>query len=75
VGRGGDDWIADIPHVGFSVFGTTVGLGADPADKGFGARRFPAGDGGHSDYLKPGSVPLGSMARIVLDQGVPNAQA
>jgi hypothetical protein len=33
--------------------------------RGFGARIFAAGSGGHSDYLKPGSVPLRSIAAIV----------
>ncbi|MEV7194064.1 alpha/beta hydrolase [Streptomyces sp. NPDC093510] len=64
-GRGADDWIADVPHTSADVFGTTVGFGTDPVSAGFGARVFAAGDGGHSDYLKPGSVPLGNLARIV----------
>ncbi|MEU6822624.1 alpha/beta hydrolase [Streptomyces atriruber] len=64
-GRGAGDWIADVPHTSADVFGTTVGFGTDPVAKGFGARVFAAGDGGHSDYLKPGSVPLGNLARIV----------
>ncbi|MEV0253144.1 alpha/beta hydrolase [Streptomyces sp. NPDC050732] len=64
-GRGAGDWIADVPHTSADVFGTTVGFGTDPVSAGFGARVFAAGDGGHSDYLKPGSVPLGNLARIV----------
>lgn len=65
-GRGGDDWIADVPHTSADLFGTTVGFGTDPVSPAFGARVFAAGDGGHSDYLKPGSVSLANIARIVL---------
>ncbi|MFH8608748.1 alpha/beta hydrolase [Streptomyces sp. NPDC018029] len=64
-GRGAGDWIADVPHTSADVFGTTVGFGTDPVSASFGARVFAAGDGGHSDYLKPGSVALGNLARIV----------
>ncbi|MFF3458494.1 alpha/beta hydrolase [Streptomyces sp. NPDC002730] len=65
-GRGSDDWIAHVPHVRLDILGTTLGLGADPVSDGFGARTFAAGDGGHSDYLKPGSVSLKNLARIAL---------
>ncbi|MFE0172592.1 alpha/beta hydrolase [Streptomyces sp. NPDC059002] len=64
-GRGADDWIADVPHTSVGLFGTTVGFGTDPVSGDFGARVFAAGDGGHSDYLKPGSVSLDNLARIV----------
>ncbi|MEU4796248.1 alpha/beta hydrolase [Streptomyces sp. NPDC023327] len=64
-GRGADDWIAEVPHAGADLFGTTVGFGTDPLSADFGARVFPAGDGGHSDYLRPGSVSLHNLARIV----------
>ncbi|GHB69973.1 hypothetical protein GCM10010306_074660 [Streptomyces umbrinus] len=67
-GRGGDDWIADVPHTRADLFGTTVGFGTDPVSPAFGARVFAAGDGGHSDYLKPGSVSLDNIARIVLGE-------
>ncbi|MCX4907570.1 alpha/beta hydrolase [Streptomyces sp. NBC_00878] len=67
-GRGGDDWIADVPHTRTDLFGTTVGFGTDPVSPAFGARVFAAGDGGHSDYLKPGSVSLANLARIVLGE-------
>nr|WP_241267672.1 alpha/beta hydrolase [Streptomyces scabichelini] len=67
-GRGADDWIADVPHAKADLFGTTVGFGTDPVSPGFGARVFAAGDGGHSDYLKPGSVSLNNLARIVLGE-------
>lgn len=64
--RGGDDWIAEVPHVSADLFGTTVGFGTDPVSPAFGARVFAAGDGGHSDYFTPGSVSLANLARIVL---------
>ena len=67
-GRGADDWIADVPHTQADLFGTTVGFGTDPVSPAFGARVFAAGDGGHSDYLKPGSVSLDNLARIVLGE-------
>ncbi|MEU3843219.1 alpha/beta hydrolase [Streptomyces sp. NPDC028635] len=66
--RGGDDWVAEVPHVRAHVFGTTVGFGTDPVDPAFGARVFAAGDGGHSDYFRPGSVSLANLARIVLGE-------
>ncbi|WP_030788849.1 alpha/beta hydrolase [Streptomyces sp. NRRL S-920] len=68
-GRGADDWIADVPHTSADLFGTTVGFGTDPVSGGFGARVFAAGGGGHSDYLKPGSVPLENLARIARGDG------
>jgi hypothetical protein len=64
--RGAGDWIADVPHARADLLGTTVGLGADPVSPAFGARVFAAGDGGHSDYFRPGSVSLDNIARIVL---------
>ncbi|MFI6728882.1 alpha/beta hydrolase family protein [Streptomyces sp. R-74717] len=64
-GRGGTDWIADVPHVRLELPTVEVGFGADPVSEGFGAHTFDAGSGGHSDYLKPGSVPLKNIARIV----------
>ncbi|MFI1674825.1 alpha/beta hydrolase [Streptomyces sp. NPDC020598] len=64
--RGGDDWVADVPHVSADLFGLTVGFGTDPLSPSFGARVFAAGPGGHSDYFRPGSVSLGNIARIVL---------
>ncbi|MFF2411911.1 alpha/beta hydrolase [Streptomyces sp. NPDC058092] len=71
-GRGGDDWIADVPHVRLQLPYTDVGFGTDPVSDGFGARIFDAGSGGHSDYLEPGSVPLKNIARIVEGQ-IPDA--
>jgi hypothetical protein len=63
--RGADDWIADVPHTRADLFGTTVGFGTDPVSPAFGARVFAAGDGGHSDYFRPGTVSLDNLARIV----------
>ncbi|MEV7557396.1 alpha/beta hydrolase [Streptomyces sp. NPDC089795] len=61
-GRGSDDWIGNVPHVRLGRFG----FGTDPVDPAFGARAFDAGAVGHSDYLKPGTASLDSMAAIVL---------
>ncbi|MFF8844946.1 alpha/beta hydrolase [Streptomyces sp. NPDC015127] len=63
-GRGGDDWIADVPHVRLELLGTDVGFGTDPVADSFGARVFDAGGGGHSDYLRPGSTALRNLALI-----------
>ncbi|MFR9774723.1 alpha/beta hydrolase [Micromonospora sp. MS34] len=41
-------------------------FGHDPADPGFGGRRFPSGRYGHSGYWDPGNPALDGMARIVL---------
>jgi len=64
-GRSTGDWIADVPHVRLRLPFVTLGLGPDPVPPRFGARPFAAGDGGHSDYLKPDSVSLHNIARIV----------
>ncbi|MFJ8213807.1 alpha/beta hydrolase [Streptomyces sp. NPDC096033] len=61
-GRGSEDWIGGVPHVRLGG----VGFGTDPVDPAFGARVFAAGTAGHSDYLKPGTTSLDSLARIVL---------
>ncbi|MEU2359214.1 alpha/beta hydrolase [Streptomyces noursei] len=63
-GRGADDWIADVPHVRLPLPTTTLGFGTDPVSPEFGARVFPAGTGGHSDYLAPGTPSLANLARI-----------
>ncbi|MGW7097371.1 alpha/beta hydrolase [Streptomyces sp. NPDC054874] len=64
-GRSGGDWIARVPHVRMRVpFVSTVGFGMDPVADRFGAEVFDAGDGGHSDYLLPGSRSLTNLARI-----------
>ncbi|WP_406507857.1 alpha/beta hydrolase [Streptomyces sp. NBC_00212] len=67
-GRGGADWIGDVPHASLQLPFVTLGFGTDPVSRHFGARLFDAGPGGHSDYLKPGSVPLKNIARIVNGQ-------
>ncbi|MGW0081928.1 alpha/beta hydrolase [Streptomyces sp. NPDC003393] len=64
--RGADDWVAHVPHVDVDLLGTTVGFGTDPMDPAFGARTFPAGQGGHSAYFTPGSPSLTNLTRIVL---------
>lgn len=65
-GRSGGDWIGRVPHVRVRVpFVATVGFGTDPVADRFGAEVFDAGDGGHSDYLLPGSRSLTNLARIV----------
>ncbi|QKG21132.1 alpha/beta hydrolase [Actinomadura verrucosospora] len=61
-GRGATDWMEDVPHV--RILG--LGLGPDPVSRGFGARVFAAGSGGHSDYLAPGSLPLRNLTEIAL---------
>ncbi|MGF0171234.1 alpha/beta hydrolase [Streptomyces sp. Marseille-Q5077] len=66
--RGGDDWVAEVPHVRFDLLGTTVGFGTDPMSPSFGARVFAAGDGGHSDYFRPGTTSLTNLTRIVLGE-------
>ncbi|MFF4095480.1 alpha/beta hydrolase [Streptomyces sp. NPDC001834] len=64
-GRGGDDWIGEVPHLRLRLPFTDIGFGTDPVSPAFGARIFEAGDGGHSDYLSRGSVPLKNIAGIV----------
>ena len=61
-GRGSADWIANVPHVRLGG----LGFGTDPVAPEFGARPFAAGSAGHSDYLKPGTASLESLARIAL---------
>jgi hypothetical protein len=43
-----------------------LGFDADPVSRSFGARSFEAGDGGHSDYLRPGTKSLRNLALIAL---------
>jgi hypothetical protein len=61
-GRESGDPIRFVPHV--QLLG--IGFGADPVSPGFGARVFATGDGGHSDYLRPGSVALRNLTYIAL---------
>ncbi|GAA1023267.1 hypothetical protein Aple_084660 [Acrocarpospora pleiomorpha] len=62
-GRSTGDWVAGVPHLRLPF----VGFGTDPVSPEFGAQVFAAGDGGHSDYLRPG-VALENIARIVSGQ-------
>lgn len=66
--RGAGDWVEHVPHLAVDLFGTRVGFGTDPVSPAFGARVFPAGDGGHSDYFAPGSTSLTNLTRIVLGE-------
>ncbi|WP_051469031.1 alpha/beta hydrolase [Actinomadura oligospora] len=61
-GRSSGDWMRFVPHV--RLLG--IGFGRDPLSSAFGARRFAAGGGPHSAYLKPGSTPLANLTRIAL---------
>ncbi|SFT10491.1 Alpha/beta hydrolase [Streptomyces sp. ok210] len=59
--RDRDDWIQDVPNM--EVGG--LGHGADPVDRGFGARIVSAGDAiGHSGYFEPGTESLSNFAAI-----------
>jgi adenosylcobinamide amidohydrolase len=66
--RGGDDWIAHVPHVSAHLFGTTIGFGTDPVSHAFGARVFDAAAAQHSGYFTPGSASLANLARITLGE-------
>ena len=75
-GRGESDWITLVPNESLTILGTTVGFGNDPTELSFGALSLPAGDGGHSDYLKPRSAALDGLARIAsgdIGQGIAGA--
>jgi hypothetical protein len=65
-GRGANDGIADVPHIQVDLLGVDLGFGDDPVDPAFGARRFDAGKGGHSDYLRIGDAALRNLALIAL---------
>ncbi|MFE1173378.1 alpha/beta hydrolase [Streptomyces sp. NPDC058773] len=68
-GRGATDWIEGVPHVSLDLLGAQIGFGTDPVAAPFGARLFPAGAGSHSDYLRPGGLPLRNIALIALGRG------
>ncbi|MDL4815927.1 alpha/beta hydrolase [Actinomadura opuntiae] len=70
-GRAGGDWMEYVPNVRFAG----IGFGADPASPEFGARRFDAGTGPHSAYLKPGTVALRNLALIALGRDAQVAPA
>jgi hypothetical protein len=61
-GRATGDAIRLVPAVRLAG----LGFGADPVAPGFGARPFPAGDGGHGDYHLRGGDALPSLALIAL---------
>ncbi|MFC9972917.1 alpha/beta hydrolase [Spirillospora sp. NPDC127200] len=61
-GRAKGDWTRYVPKV--RVAG--LGFGRDPLSPAFGARRFDAGTGPHSAYLKPGSTALRNLTLIAL---------
>ncbi|MFG2003100.1 alpha/beta hydrolase [Spirillospora sp. NPDC048911] len=61
-GRSTGDWTEYVPKVEFAG----LGFGEDPTNPRFGALRFDAGDGTHSEYLKPGSSSLRNLALIAL---------
>ncbi|MFD0470894.1 alpha/beta hydrolase [Nonomuraea thailandensis] len=63
--RGTGDWIANVPHVQVRLPFLTLGPGLDPVSPTSGARVLAAGDGGHSDYLRPGSLFLRNVAAVV----------
>jgi hypothetical protein len=67
-GRGDDDWIRRVAGAGLKMFGLKLGFGTDPVARSFGARAFEVGDGGHSDYLRPGTKSLHNLALIALGQ-------
>ncbi|XRQ13337.1 alpha/beta hydrolase [Actinomadura welshii] len=64
-GRSSGDWMRFVPNFRFAG----AGFGPDPVSSGFGARRFDAGGGAHSGYLKPGSPALRNLALIALGRG------
>ncbi|GAA4072670.1 alpha/beta hydrolase [Actinomadura miaoliensis] len=61
-GRADGDWTRYVPkrHV------AGLGFGPDPVSPSFGALRFAAGTGSHSEYLRPGSVSLRNLTFIAL---------
>jgi hypothetical protein len=61
-GRASGDWMQYVPKVRFAG----IGFGKDPVSHAFGARRFAAGSGTHSEYLKPGSTSLRNLTLIAL---------
>ncbi|NUW36231.1 hypothetical protein HTZ77_33185 [Nonomuraea sp. SMC257] len=63
-GRASGDWVAAVPHTRIVLPFATLGFGTDPVAPEFGARPFAAGDGGHSDYLKEGTISLVNLAAI-----------
>ncbi|GGW13517.1 hypothetical protein GCM10018980_70720 [Streptomyces capoamus] len=72
-GRGSGDGIAKVPHLSIGLPGdASLGFSQDPTASAFGARRFAAGDGGHSDYFTPGSLVSLSAPDSVMVTAVPS---
>ncbi|MBO2451897.1 hypothetical protein J4573_32755 [Actinomadura barringtoniae] len=61
-GRAAGDWMQYVPKIRFAG----IGFGKDPISRAFGAQRFAAGSGTHSEYLKPGSASLRNLTLIAL---------
>ena len=61
-GRASSDWMQYVPKIRMAG----IGFGQDPVGRSFGAQRFAAGSGTHSEYLKPGSTSLRNLALIAL---------
>jgi hypothetical protein len=66
VGRTSDDWIRHVAGEHLLLAGLGIGRQTDPMSARFGARHFHAGNGGHSDYLRPGTRSLRNLAMIAL---------
>lgn len=61
-GLGSNDWMRFVPKTKLGP----LGFGSDPMSPAFGARPFDAGNGGHSDYFRPGTLSLRNLAHIAL---------
>ncbi|WP_327428395.1 alpha/beta hydrolase [Streptomyces sp. NBC_01236] len=59
--RDADDWIQNVPYLEVG----SLGHGADPVSKGFGARVLSAEDAkGHTGYFEPGTDSLRNLAEV-----------
>ena len=72
-GRSSDDWIRHVAGEHLLMAGLGIGRLTDPMSSAFGARRFRTGDGGHSDYLRPGTRSLHNLALIALGRAADGA--
>lgn len=61
-GRSSADWMRYVPSWKLG----SLGFGTDPVLLSFGARVFATGEGGHSDYFRPGSLSLRNLTLITL---------
>ena len=75
VAQNAGDWIAIVPNGSLSLFDMTIGFGADPMDRSFGATRLRAGGGGHSDYLAAGTPLMEDFVLIAGGRGLEVADA